>query len=149
MTTETMNCDAELLATMQAMAAVMKDMNEKMEGMQTKINRIEKVSEKSGKVAAAFDRFTPAVAWSVDKIEQLSKMKHPLLGWSPFGKFQMNAIEDHKTKEGDPGKNKNDITEITEEQDTDNEESEDDTLEDPKEIIQEEIRDLFAELPHN
>jgi len=122
--------DPALLAALMEMSKTMKAMDERMESMQTKLNKVEKISAKSGKVAEHFDKFYEPVAWCTDKLDQIRSFKGPMLGWTPWGRVNMNALEDaKKTKSGngDPEKDDGNITDY-EEDDESEAENEDDAL---------------------
>lgn len=138
--TETLTQE-EMLKVMQTMAATMETMNSQMQTMQEKVDNINKISKKSAQSQKAMDRFMPTILWSMDKIEQLSKFKHPMMGWTPFGRVNMNTIEDTKTKGDDKDRKPGEGVVITEadenstaDEDTENEEDINESEDEPAEF---------------
>lgn len=83
-----------LLNTISEMQKTMNSMNSNMTEMQEKMARIDQSTAKSNRIAEKFDVFHGSVGWSVRILDQIRSFKHPLLGWTPFGRVNMNLIED-------------------------------------------------------
>ena len=128
-----------LLQTILELKSTIDRMDVAMEDMHTKMQKIEKNSAKSVKIAQKFEVFEPTVTWGKNMLDQIRSIKHPMIGWLPgYGRLNMfDRLEDKpKTKSSDGGDNEKKPGEETEElTDTESEEDEEEIIDEKDEFI--------------